>query len=176
MYICVYGYRARGVSSHVYMGVGIEPSSGLVQGRFPHTHIHDYSHLWLGRGSIPTHTYIHYYSLLYICVYGYRARGVSSHVYMGVGIEPEEWVVMYICACGYRPCRYPHTHIYITTHSSGLVQGRYPQAHIYMTTHSTGSIPTPIWVVMYICVWLCTKPEEWVVMYICVLVSSLRSE
>jgi hypothetical protein len=34
---------------------------------------------------------------MYVCVCVYQARGVSSHVYMCVGIKPEELVVMYMC-------------------------------------------------------------------------------
>jgi hypothetical protein len=94
-----------------------------------------------------------------------------------VGIEPEEWVVMYICVCGYRARGVSshvynnHTHNYMTNHSSGLVQGRYPQAHIYMTTHMCVRVSTlyqarGVSSHLYICVGI--KPEEWVVMYICV--------
>jgi hypothetical protein len=94
---------------------------------------------------------------------------------MCVGIKPEEWIVMYICVCGYEAVQ-GHTHIYMTTHSSGLVQGH---THIYMTTRYSGlvqvinihvymcvGIKPEEWVVMYICVCVGIEPEEWVVMYI----------
>jgi hypothetical protein len=118
MYICVCGYQARGVSSHVYMCVCIDMTTHS-SGSIPtHTYIHDYSLLWLD-----THTHIYTWLLtplaryphthiymtihssikpeewvvMYICMCGYQDRGVSSHVYVCVGIKPEEWVVMYIC-------------------------------------------------------------------------------
>jgi hypothetical protein len=91
MYIYVCVYQARGVSSHVYICVGTHThiymtthSSGLVP---THIYIHDYSLLWLD-----THTYIYmttHSSGLCIYVCGYQARGVSSHVYMCVWVSSQ---------------------------------------------------------------------------------------
>jgi hypothetical protein len=161
-----------------------------------------------------------------MCVTLYQARGVSSHVYMCVGIKPEKWVVMYICVwtthtitwlitplAGYKVdthkhiytwlltplARYPHTHIYMTSHRSEkscvygcgyrarlmsshvymclwvstLYQARgvishvivcvvidpvpsQRHTHIYMTTHSSGSIPTHTYIHDYSLLWLDT--------------------
>jgi predicted amidohydrolase len=49
---------------------------------------------------------------MYICVCGYQDRGVRSNVWLDT-----------------------HTHIYMTTRSTGLVQAH---THIYMTTRSSG--------------------------------------
>jgi hypothetical protein len=172
VYMCVTLYQARGMSSHVYMCVGIKLEEWVVMyicvwdsllcfGTGSHTYIHDYVLLWLGPGS---HTHIHDYSplwldththiyttthFMYMCVWVstlYQARGVSSHLYICVGIKPEESVVMYICVWLCTKPEYrvdththiytwlltplawyridTHTHIFITSHSSDLVQGR----------------------------------------------------
>jgi hypothetical protein len=158
-------------------------SSGLIP-----THIYKWLLTPLAWYSVDTHT------VMYICVCGYQARGVSSHVYMCVCVSSQrsEYSCIHVCV-GIKPT---HTHIYMTTHSSGLIP-----TQIYMTIHYSGLIPTHtcihdyslLWldthtymcmtctkpkerVVMYICVWPCTKPEERVVMYICLWVSSQRSE
>jgi hypothetical protein len=168
---------------------------------------HTYTYTWL-LTPLGWYTHTHIYmttdssGLIPICVCRYQARGVSSHVYVCVCTKPEEWVVMYICVCGYQDrgvsshdtdthiytwlltplAWYPHTHIYMTTHSSSLIP---THTHIHdnwpfwLDTHTRG-VSSHVYIYMcgyqargvsshvYICV--CTKPEEWVVMYIYVCV------
>jgi hypothetical protein len=177
-------------------------SSGLVQGRYTHTHIYMTTH---STGSIPTPIYTWLLTplewvVMYICVCGYRARGVSSHVYMWLWVSTlyqARGVISHVIVCVViDPVPSQRSaHIYMTTHSSGLISTHiyawlltplvwYPHTyihdysllwidthtHIYMTTHSSSLISSHV----YMCVGI--KPEEWVVMYICVWVSSQRSE
>jgi hypothetical protein len=188
IYVC--GYQARGVSSHVYMCVGTKPEEWVVmyiclcgyQARGVSSHglvpTHTYTSLLTPLAWYP-HTYIHDYSLLWL-----GTGSIPTHIYTWLP-TPLAW---------YRVDT--DTHIYMTTHSSGLVLGRYPHTYIHdysLLWLGTGSIPTHIYT------WLptplawyrvdththiymtthwcgyrpCTKPEEWVVMYICVWVSTV---
>ena len=76
MYICVWVstlYQARGVSSHVYVCVGIKLEESVVK----------YMCVCVNQARrVSSH--------VYICVCRYQARGVSSHVYVCVGTKPEE--------------------------------------------------------------------------------------
>jgi hypothetical protein len=109
MYMCVWVstlYQARGVSSHLYIWVGIKPDEWVVMYicvwlvthiytwlRTPlswHRVTHTYTWLLTPLAWYP-HTYIHDYSwvVMYICVCGYQAKGVSSHVYMCVWVSSQ---------------------------------------------------------------------------------------
>jgi hypothetical protein len=87
---------------------------------------------------------------MYMCVWVstlYQARGVSSHVHVCVGTKPEDdYSLLWLDT---------HTHIYMTTDSSGLVH-----THIYIHDYSL--------------LWLGRGMSSHV--YICVCVSSQRSE
>jgi hypothetical protein len=135
----------KSIPTHIYM---ITHSSGLVP---THIYIHDYSLLWLGTHThIYTwlltplawypHTYIHDYSLLWL-----GTGSIPTHIYTWLP-TPLAW---------YRVDT--DTHIYMTTHSSGLVLGRYPHTYIHdysLLWLGTGSIPTHIYT------WLLT-PLAW---------------
>jgi hypothetical protein len=137
------------------MCVGIKPEEWVVmyiyvcryQGLVPtHIYIHDYSLLWLGTHThiymtthssslVPTHTYIH----------------MTTH-----SSNPEEWVVMYICVCVYQ-ARGVSSHVYMCVCG---YQARGVSSHVYvcvgikLATHSSGLIPTHIYT------WLLT-PMAW---------------
>jgi hypothetical protein len=126
-------YQARGVISHVIVCVVIDMT----------TH---------SSGSIPTHTYINDYSLLW-----FGTGSIHTHIYT--------WLLTPLA-------RYPHTYIYMTTHSSGsipththdLYQARVTSSHVYMcvTLYQARGVSSHV----YMCVGI--RPEEWVVMCICV--------
>jgi hypothetical protein len=145
-------------------------SSGLVP---THTYIHDYSLLWLD-----THTHIYMTT--------HSSSLIHTHIYINDYSLLEEWVVMCTCVCGFQArgvSSHVHICVYIKPEEGVLI---HTHTHIHDYWHLWLGTPTHIYIHGYSLLWLDTHTHTHIYMtahssnlsllFIKVSVSSQESE